>query len=122
MSGIPSELWLQLRKVFMECDVFESDRKLREFFQRESLSPFKSSLPEADSVGARADMLIAYLHNKARAVGISQKWFDGKNVLLIFIGELFLYYRQNPSDAPIVFVDFAQVLSQRSLLLLPEKR
>ncbi|NJN11049.1 MAG: hypothetical protein HC815_24925 [Richelia sp. RM1_1_1] len=67
MPGIPPQLLKQLRNVLLECEQFESDRKLRTIFTNEPLRPWRSSLPQADSLNSRVDYLIAFLVNKHRS-------------------------------------------------------
>ncbi|NJN11042.1 MAG: hypothetical protein HC815_24890 [Richelia sp. RM1_1_1] len=50
MAGIPSQLHNRLRNVLLECEQFESDRKLKTIFTNESLRPWRSGLPQADSL------------------------------------------------------------------------
>ncbi|MBE9212834.1 caspase family protein [Plectonema cf. radiosum LEGE 06105] len=78
MAGIPPQLHKRLRNVLLECEQFESDRNLKTIFTNESLRPWRSSLPQADSLNSRVDYLIAFLVNKRRS--------DTKeNALVLFV-------------------------------------
>ncbi|GAB1544623.1 hypothetical protein NUACC21_72990 [Scytonema sp. NUACC21] len=67
MPGIPPELLRQLRDVLLDCEQFESDRKLRSVFNSyEPLRPWRSSVPQADSLTSRVDAVIGYLVDKRR--------------------------------------------------------
>jgi len=81
MAGIPSQLHNRLRNVLLECEQFESDRKLRTIFTNDSLRPWRSSLPQADNLNSRVDYLIAFLVDKHRS--------DSKeNALVLFVQRL----------------------------------
>jgi hypothetical protein len=78
MAGIPPQLLNRLRNVLLECEQFESDRNLKTIFTNESLRPWRSSLPQADSLNSRVDYLIGFLVNKHRG--------DTKeNALVLFV-------------------------------------
>lgn len=78
MAGICSELHNRLRNVLLECEQFESDRKLRTIFTNDSLRPWRSSLPQADSLNSRVGYLIGFLLDKHRG--------DTKeNALVLFV-------------------------------------
>lgn len=95
MDGIPGELIGILRRAFAESEVFEDNRTLRNFFkERESLKPWWTSVPEGHNPQSRADGLIGFLSNKSRARGRTTEWYDGLPLLVIFIGELILYYKE----------------------------
>jgi Caspase domain len=65
MAGIPSDLNPRLRNALLECEQFESDRKLRSVFNNnESLRPWRLNIPEADSLTSRVDLIIGYLVDK----------------------------------------------------------
>ncbi|NJM23655.1 MAG: hypothetical protein HC907_36100 [Richelia sp. SM1_7_0] len=67
MAGIPPQLLNQLRQTLLQCEQFESDRKLRTIFTYEPLRPWRSSLPQADSLTSRVDNLIRFLVEKHRS-------------------------------------------------------
>ncbi|NJN11061.1 MAG: hypothetical protein HC815_24990 [Richelia sp. RM1_1_1] len=67
MAGIPQELLNRLRQALLQCEQFESDRKLRAIFTYEQLRPWRFSLPQADSFTSRVDNLIAFLVDKHRS-------------------------------------------------------
>ncbi|GAB1537744.1 hypothetical protein NUACC21_03980 [Scytonema sp. NUACC21] len=50
MAGIPPQLLNRLRQALLECEQFESDRDLRAIFTYEPLRPWRSSLPQAQSL------------------------------------------------------------------------
>lgn len=78
MAGIPPQLLNQLRQTLLKCEQFESDSKLRAIFACEALSPWRFSLPQADSLTSRVDSLIGFLVDKHRS--------DTKeNALVIFV-------------------------------------
>ncbi|MEC4815105.1 MAG: 5'-methylthioadenosine/S-adenosylhomocysteine nucleosidase [Scytonema sp. PMC 1069.18] len=78
MAGIPPQLLNRLRQVLLECEQFESDRKLRTIFTYEPLRPWRFSLPQADSLTSRVDNLIGFLVDKHRS--------DTKeNALILFV-------------------------------------
>jgi hypothetical protein len=81
MAGIPSELHHQLRKALLDCEEFESDRKLRSVFASEPLIPWLKNLPEADSLTSRVDAVIAFLKDK-------QRRDTGKNALILLVRQL----------------------------------
>lgn len=65
MPGIPSDLNPRLRNALLECEQFESDRKLRSvFLSNESLKPWRSTIPEGGSLTDRVDLIIGYLVDK----------------------------------------------------------
>lgn len=65
MSGIPSDLNLKVRNALLECEQFESDRKIRSvFLGSKSLRPWRFSILEADSLTGRVDLIIGYLVDK----------------------------------------------------------
>ncbi|MEH1826731.1 MAG: 5'-methylthioadenosine/S-adenosylhomocysteine nucleosidase [Nostoc sp.] len=87
MAGIPPQLLNRLRQALLECEQFESDRKLRSVFNSyEPLRPWRSSVPQADSLTSRVDNVIGFLVDKRRS--------DTKeNALVLFVRLLseFLY-------------------------------
>lgn len=67
MVGIPPQLLNRLRPALLECEQFESDRKLRSVFNSyEPLRPWRSSLPQADTLSGRVDAVIGFLVDKRR--------------------------------------------------------
>ena len=67
MAGIPPQLLNRLRQALLECEQFESDRKLRSVFNSyEPLRPWRSSVPQADSLTSRVDNVIGFLVDKRR--------------------------------------------------------
>lgn len=81
MAGIPLDLLRRLRKALLECEQFESDRKLRSVFAYEPLSPWRNSLPNADNLASRVDFVIDFLGKKRRG--------DTKeNALVLLVGVL----------------------------------
>lgn len=125
MDGIPGELFGILRRAFEKSEVFESNRTLRDFFEaRQSLNPWYSSVPEADSLHGRVDALIAFLSNKSRARGRTTEWYDGLPLLVIFIGELILYYKEKresgrgepPEEVMSLFIAVAPSVPELPLL------
>ena len=72
MAGIPPQLLNRLRQVLLQCEQFESDRKLRSVFNSyEPLRPWRLSVPQADSLTSRVDNVIGFLVDKRR--GDTQK-------------------------------------------------
>jgi TIR domain-containing protein/bDLD-like protein len=74
MSGIPSHLMISLREALADCEPFETNRSLRNLFADTRLSPWRNSLPQADTLTERVDGVISYLHDK--------KHRDGSNALI----------------------------------------
>lgn len=67
MAGIPPQLLNRLRPALLECEQFESDRKLRSVFNSyEPLRPWRSSVPQADTLSGRVDAVIGFLVDKRR--------------------------------------------------------
>jgi Caspase domain len=65
MPGIPSDLNPRLRNALLECEQFESDRKLRAVFKNDIfLRTWRLNIPEADSLTSRVDLIIGYLVDK----------------------------------------------------------
>jgi Caspase domain len=65
MAGIPSDLNLKLRNALLECEQFESDRKLRAVFNNDIfLRTWRLNIHEADSLTSRVDLIIGYLVDK----------------------------------------------------------
>jgi hypothetical protein len=77
MSGIPSHLSGPLREALADCEQFETNRSLRAVFAHEWLSPWRNSLPQADSLMGRVDAVINFLHEKRRR--------DGSNALVLLL-------------------------------------
>jgi len=68
MPGIPPELLSPLRNALLECEQFESDRKLQSVFKTsESLTPWRFNVPQADSLTSRVDNVIGFLVDKHRS-------------------------------------------------------
>lgn len=100
MAGLPSELFNALQWALVECEVFESPSSLRSFFERESLRPWRNTLPEGTNVHSRVAQTIALLVDKRRASGVCDEWYDGQSALAIFLGELWLYYNSGERTTP----------------------
>lgn len=67
MAGIPPQLLNRLRPALLECEQFESDRKLQSVFNSyEPLRPWRSSVPQADTLSGRVDAVIGFLVDKRR--------------------------------------------------------
>lgn len=80
MPGIPKALLIPLRQVLSNCEEFHSQRQLSSVFIAEELSPWKSSLPEAESLKERVNLTISYLANKQNE--------HGDSILAIFLETL----------------------------------
>lgn len=65
--GIPSNLFSRLRQVLLDCGPFDNNRQLGVMFADDRLSPWRYSLPQADSVTDRVDNVIAFLCPKQRS-------------------------------------------------------
>ncbi len=87
--GIPSAVLMVIRKAFLESEVCESNATIRAFCERVSLKPFRNSIPEASSISTRVDMLITYLNGITRAQMDQSLWYDHKNMLMVFVIELY---------------------------------
>jgi hypothetical protein len=78
MTGIPTSILKELRQALLQCDeYFASNATLRDLFSEESIYPFRTGLPERDSVTGRIEATIAHLANKHRV--------DGRNALSLFL-------------------------------------
>jgi hypothetical protein len=89
MTGIPTSILKQLRQALLQCDdYFASNSSLRDLFSDETIYPFRTGLPERDSVNGRIEATIAHLANKQRA--------DGRNALVLFLHVLSDKY--DPTD------------------------
>jgi hypothetical protein len=78
MTGIPTSILKELRQALLQCDdYFASNATLRDLFSDESIHPFRTGLPERDSVNGRIEATIAHLANKQRS--------DGRNALVLFL-------------------------------------
>ena len=56
-----------MRNTLLRCWPFEDNRHLRSLFIDPRLRPWQHNLPQADSMGATVDALIAFLHDKRRS-------------------------------------------------------
>jgi len=89
MTGIPTSILKQLRQALLQCDdYFASNSSLRDLFSDETIYPFRTGLPERDSVNGRIEATIAHLANKQRV--------DGRNALVLFLHVLSDKY--DPTD------------------------
>lgn len=78
MTGIPTSILKELRQALRQCDeFFASNGRLRDLFSDEAIYPFRTGLPERDSVSSRIEATIAHLANKQRT--------DGRNALVLFL-------------------------------------
>lgn len=60
----------RLRGTLLTCDnYFDSNRALRTLFGDARLTPWRTNLPEADSISGRVDLLIDYLRDKRNTTG-----------------------------------------------------
>jgi len=80
MPGIPRALLIPLRQILSNCEEFHSQRQLSSVFIVEELSPWKSSLPEAESLKERVNLTISYLSNRQNG--------HGDSILAIFLKTL----------------------------------
>jgi hypothetical protein len=88
-AAMPADWIGHLRQVLRACDeYFDSNRDLRALFADPRLRPWRAGLPEAESLKARVDRLIAYLQPKHSTAG--------ENALYQFIQVLAEQY--DPSD------------------------
>jgi len=67
MAGIPPTMYSQLREALLDCGPLASDGQLRAVFAHPLLKPWRSSVPQAPNLAARADAVIAFLVEKRRA-------------------------------------------------------
>jgi V8-like Glu-specific endopeptidase len=74
MPGIPSVLVSSLRQLLLNCNEFHSSRQLYAVFSHDELRPFQTSLPEAQSVAERVDLVIAYLSDQYRSTDENALW------------------------------------------------
>jgi hypothetical protein len=77
MAGISPDIYRELRDALLDCDPFESNRKLRDVFAVTPLRPWRNNVPEADSRVGRVDAVIGYLHDKYNR--------DGANALALLL-------------------------------------
>ncbi len=80
MKGIAPELYKSLWTALLRCGPFASDADLRALFVTAPLSPWRDSLPQANSPSARVEKTIAYLSQ--------QRDDTGNNALVLFLGAL----------------------------------
>jgi hypothetical protein len=96
-----------LRQVLADCEQLATDASLRAVFANSSLAPWRSNLPQANSIQNRAEYVIDYLHNK-----YSQ---DGDNVLvqlLLVLSEYVNEKDQQHHDLLALANDLNQTLGQ----------
>ncbi len=77
MAKIPNALLIPLRQVLSSCEEFRRQRYLYSIFVVEELSPWKSGLPEAESLDERVKLTVSYLADK--------KTEHGDSILAIFL-------------------------------------
>jgi hypothetical protein len=85
--GISHSLLMEIRRELPRCDEFQSHARLRSVFGAEELEPWRAGFPEADSLMERVDLTIEYLRDKRRT--------DGRSALVLFLGQLAIYYDEN---------------------------
>jgi hypothetical protein len=64
VNGLTLELYLQCRRVLLQCDEFKSDELLRAVFVTSELQGFRTGLPSSTSISGRVDQCIDYLQRK----------------------------------------------------------
>ena len=68
MSGIPADLFKQLREALLDCGPCGNYNQLQAVFQvYAELSPFRHSIPQAPDPAAQVNAVIAYLVDRQRA-------------------------------------------------------
>jgi hypothetical protein len=77
MPETPHVNLLNTRKVFMACDDFSTDNRLRALFSDPRLSVFKPGLPEGSNLAERVDLVTAYL--------LSKRFSKGASLLSVFL-------------------------------------
>lgn len=77
MPGLSPDLSRRLRETLSRCAPFDSDRSLRTVFVDARLTPWRDSVPEADSRAARVGLLIAAL--------LERRDIQGNPALALFV-------------------------------------
>lgn len=78
--GIPHGLDKPLRETLVSCREFANAETLRAVLAHEWLIPWKDSIPIADSVAGRVDLVLSYLVDQYRTTG--------ENALVLFLSAL----------------------------------
>jgi hypothetical protein len=68
-SGVPANLYKQLRDVLLECDPFATDQELKAIFVDERLSLWRNQLPQANNPSTRVDQVIDFLYRHSSKAG-----------------------------------------------------
>lgn len=63
-AGIPSALYLRLQRLLGQSEAFSGDGALRALFVDRRLTPWRTQLPQADSVGSRVQKVVDYLYQR----------------------------------------------------------
>jgi hypothetical protein len=70
MPGLPFELYIQCRTVWLSCQEFTSYKNLRSVFVPNELFPFLPGLPQADNSSDLVDQCLVYLVEKRLPGGL----------------------------------------------------
>lgn len=89
LTGIPPDLYMQVRKTLLRCGPLGSDDELRAVFVDERIRPWRDQLHEANTRAGRVDAVVAFLHERSSA--------SGENGLVLLLQVL--RDRMEPSDA-----------------------
>ncbi len=66
VKKVPNDIYVRIRNAFLLCDEFDSDNKITSLFIQPKLEPWRYSLPQAQNISSRVDLIIAFLSNKRR--------------------------------------------------------
>ncbi len=75
--SLPSELLMQCRETFLECEEFGTPSHLAALFSSSELKPFRVRLPRDTALSSQVDRFLAYL--------IPEKLADGQSAFLFFL-------------------------------------
>ena len=80
-GGIHPDMFNQVRRALMDCEPLRDDGRLRAIFAYPKLKPWQHSVPQAPTLTARVDAVIAFLIERSRAD-------TGENALVLLIRAL----------------------------------
>ena len=66
IKKVPNDIYVRIRNAFLMCEEFDSDNKITSLFILPKLEPWRYSLPQAQNVSSRVDLIIAFLSDKRR--------------------------------------------------------
>ena len=106
MQGIPSNLYSRLRRILLQCELFDSNNRLRTLFDDKRLIPWSNQVPEAQSRAERVEAVIHFL--------IGKRLSGTQEIALVLLLEV-LQDRTDPGDASYQqFIDLMKDLREIS--------